>query len=223
MATVTRTHPDVKVLYRVPYKAYVHLSNASANRHLKLAYHDGTLEIVSPRLGTHEEPTRWISLLIPLVAERLGLRYHGSRSTTFRRAGKGIHAGKGKEPDESFYIASLARLPRDRDPDLDAGDPPPDLWIEVDNRVSSAGRLPIYAALGVPEVWRYRSRKRTMEFLRLVGDSYEPVERSLSLPPLTPALVLEALALGDGLRESEWIPRLRDWADRTIDPRAGGT
>ena len=33
-------------------------------------------------------------------------------------------------------------------------DPPPDLVIEVDVTHSSVPRMPIYAALGVPEVWR---------------------------------------------------------------------
>src|SRR3954451_19090950 len=88
MATVTRrTHPDVVVLHRVPYKYYVHLTNASANRHLKMTYYDGTLEIVSPRLEKHEEPSRSLSLLVPMVATHLGLRYHGSRSTPSRRGG----------------------------------------------------------------------------------------------------------------------------------------
>jgi len=222
MATVTRKHSDVQVLRRVPYEMYVYLRNTPANRHLKMAYHDGTLEIVSPRLRKHEEPTRWLAVIISVVAEHLRLRFHGSRGTTFRRGGEGIYSGKGREPDESFYITNVHRLPRDGEPDLDAGDPPPDLWIEVDNRVSSKGRLPVYAALGVPEVWRYRSKRKTLEFLRLNGDSYGPIDRSLALPALTPALVLEALSLGEKLYESDWLPLLREWVIRTIPrPPAG--
>jgi hypothetical protein len=68
----------------------------------------------------------------------------------------------------------------------------------VDNRGSSRGRLPVYAALGVPEVWRYRVRRGELRFVRLVDGAYEPLDRSLALPMLTPALVLEALALGAG-------------------------
>ena len=34
-------------------------------------------------------------------------------------------------------------------------DPPPDLVIEVDITRSSLDKLSIYAALRVPEVWRY--------------------------------------------------------------------
>ena len=64
MATVTRRpRSDVVVLHRVPFPHYVDLTNASENRHLRMAYHDGTLEIVSPALRQHEEASvkfRWV-------------------------------------------------------------------------------------------------------------------------------------------------------------------
>ncbi len=222
MATVTQRHPHVAILHKVPYKVYVRLALASENRHARMSYHNGTLEIVSPRLWKHERPSARLRLVVTSVAEHLGLSYDGTDSFTFRRSGQGIFKGHGKEPDKSFYIANLERLPRDRDPDLDAGDPPPDLWIEVDNRVSSAGRLPVYAALGVPEVWCYRSRRKTLTFLRLIGAVYDPIDRSLALPVLTPSLVLEVLGLGERLPESEWVRLLRAWVIRTFGPPAGG-
>jgi Uma2 family endonuclease len=221
MATKTRRHPQVTVLHGIPYKVYDRMVKLSANRHLRMSYHDGTLEIVSPHLIKHEVPSRWISTIVTTVADHLNLAYHGTGSYTYRRGGAGPYKGKGKEPDQSYYIAKAGQIRIDRDPDLDAGDPPPDLWIEVDNRVSSSGRLPVYAALGVPEVWQYRSRKKTLRFLRLVEGAYEPVDRSLALPVLTPELVLEALALGENMIESEWVRLLRDWAARTF-PRPAG-
>ena len=171
MATVHRRHPHVAVLHGVPFKAYVRLAMAPENRHLRMAYHDGTQEIVSPKLRNHEGPSDKLRIIITTIANRLGLPFDGSGSYTYRRAGEGPYRGKGKEPDQCFYFVNTGKVPRNRDPDLDAGDPPPDLWIEVDNRVSSAGRLPIYAALGVPEVWRYRARRKTLQFLRLVEGS----------------------------------------------------
>jgi Uma2 family endonuclease len=220
MTTVSRQHSDVMVMRRIPYKTYATISGIWENRHLRMAYHDGTLEIVSPILFEHENSAIRLRRVVTTVAEHLGLAYQGAGGTTYRRSGEGVYKGKGKQPDESFYIPSVFRLPRDRNIELDAGDPPPDLWIEVDNRISSAGRLPVYAALGVPEVWRYRARRKTLQFLRLVGDSYEPIERSLALPPLTPALVREALALGGDLIESDWVRLLREWVARTIEPPA---
>jgi Uma2 family endonuclease len=216
MATVYRRHPHVAVLGDVPFKMYVKLALTPENRHLRMAYHDGTLEIVSPKLRKHEVPSDRLRIIITTVATRLGLAYDGTGSYTYRRSGAGPYRGKGKEPDQSFYFANVGRVPRTRDPNLDAGDPPPDLWIEVDNRASSAGRLPIYAALGVPEVWRYRAGKKTLQFLQLVDGSYQLIDRSLALPMLTPALVLEALALGNDPIESEWDRLLREWLERTF-------
>lgn len=210
------------VVHRVPYAVYVQLLEVETNRHLKMAFHDGTLEIASPHFWMHEVPTVWLSTVVKVVAGHLGLPFQSSRSATFRRGGPGIYAGKGKEPDEGFYFANLGRLPRDRAPDLDAGDPPPDLWIEVDHRVSSAGRLPVYAALGVPEVWRYRSKARTLRFLGLVDTSDEIIEASASLPMLTPALVLEALAPGDRTSDSAHLRTLRSWDARTFPRPADG-
>jgi Uma2 family endonuclease len=216
MATNLRRYPAVTVIHRVRFSDYVKIAMTPENRHLRMAYHDGTLEIVSPRLRKHEKPSDRLRIIITTVADRLRLPYDGTGSYTYRRAGNGPYRGKGKEPDQSFYFANSGRVPRDRDPDLDAGDPPPDLWIEVDNRVSSKGRLPVYAALGVPEVWRYRSKSKTLQFLRLVGDSYEPIDQSLALPVLTPALVVEALELGGDVLESEWFRLLREWVERTF-------
>jgi hypothetical protein len=42
------------------------------------------------------------------------------------------------------------------------------------------------------------------------------------LPVLTPALVLEALALGGNAPESQWVRLLREWVARTFPlPEAG--
>jgi Uma2 family endonuclease len=216
MAFVAERHPDVVVLYRVPYKVYVRLTRATDNRHLKMSYHDGTLEVLSLRLLEHERASKNLGLVVSTIADRLGLDYDGAGGTSFHRAGEGRFKGKGKEPDESFYLANARRLPRDRDVDLDSGDLPPDLWIEVDDRHSVKGRFPVYAALGVPEVWRYRARKNSLRFLRLVDGSYQPIDHSLGLPTLTPSLVLEALTLGENPYESEWVRLLREWVVRTF-------
>jgi Uma2 family endonuclease len=216
MATITRGHPHVAVLGHVPYRTYVRLARASVNRHQRMSYHNGMLEIVTLRLRKHELPSARLRLIITTVADHFGLEYQGTDSTTFSKAGEGPYQGVGKEPDKSFYFASLDRLPRERDPDLNAGNPPPDLWIEVDNRVSSAGRLPVYAAMDVPEVWRYRAETKRLQFLQLVEDRYQPIDRSLSLHMLTPTFVLEALALGEGLPESAWVRILREWVALTF-------
>ena len=44
--------------------------------------------------------------------------------------------------------------------DLDAGDSPPDLVVEVDLTNPSLSKLPIYAHLGVAEVWLFAVESR---------------------------------------------------------------
>jgi len=216
MATVTGHPSTVTVLHGVPYKVDSRMTQLRANRPRRMAYHDGVLEIASPKMPGHEFPSARIALVVTTVADRLGTRYKATHRLTFSKVGDGPFKGKGKEPDQSFYFASADRMPQDGAPAHDTGDPRPDLWIEVENRVSSAGHLPVSAALGVPEVWCHRARRNRLEFLRLVGETCRPIERSLSLPVLTPSLVLEALALGEGLIDSDWARLLREWVVRAI-------
>jgi Uma2 family endonuclease len=125
--------------------------------------------------------------------------------------------GWGKEPDQSFYLASESLIRGKEDINLEV-DPPPDLWIEVDHRGSSRGSLPLYASLGIPEVWRFRTRRELLWFGSLDGRVYREIERSKVLPTLTPQNVLEALDLGAGLSESEWDVLLRAWVRERLAP-----
>ena len=214
MATVITRFVPKAVLRKVTYTTYVRLANAKENEGLRMTYHNGTLEIASPTsMFHHEVPSQRLGMIIAAVCSVLKIPCFGAGSATFRRGGEGRYGGVGKEPDQSFYITHadwvLAKQATGDDPDLDAGDLPPDLWIEVDNRASSEGKLPVYAALGVPEVWRYRVKLNRIVFLRRVDDRYVSIKRSLNLPMLTPKLVLTAL--GEGISESEWDARVRAW------------
>ncbi len=168
----------------------------------------------------HESPSHRIGILISVVCEELDIEYEAAGSTTFRKGEIREKKGHGKEPDECFYFANYERILGKENLRLEV-DPPPDLWVEVDNRASSKGKLPLYAALGVPEVWRYRARTHRLWFGRLSADGtgYEAIERSLSLPMLTPALVLEALSLGLTLPTGAWTKAVRAWVrEKFVNP-----
>ena len=223
MATVTdEREVGVTTLHGVTYKTYERLLRNPHNQHLRMAYHDGTLEIMSPSLYAHEGASRRFSLLIILMSKALRLRFTGTGSMTIRRGGDGATEGVGKEPDQGFYFGSWDRFPTHRDLDLGAGDPPPDLWIEVDHRASSQGRLPIYARLGVPEVWQFRVARQAVQFLQLVAGAYVPIDRSLALPVLTPNLVVEAIVAGEEMAESDYFDYLQDWIPAIIARHAHG-
>jgi Uma2 family endonuclease len=194
------------ILHAVPWDVYVTLRDADANRHLRMAYYQGTLELMSPRYR-HEKYSRRLDRLVWELVVELGIPCACAGSTTFRRE----DGEAGKESDTCFYIAHEPLI-RDKDEIDLAIDPPPDLAIEVDNLDDSQDKLPIYAALGVPEVWRYDVRAGALWFGRLQADgTYNSIARSECLPLLTPTRILEALALCHGVPESSWGRLLRDW------------
>jgi Uma2 family endonuclease len=199
-------HSDRVVLRNVPWEYYARLRDDEANRHLRMSYFKGALELMSPRYR-HERSAARLGQFVMKLAEVLDIPCSESRSTTFRREDEGA----GKEADTSFYLAHEQEI-RDKDEIDLATDPPPDLAIEVDDFSNSRNKLAIYAALRVPEVWRYDANAGSLWFGRLESDgTYRSLDRSECLPMLTPEKVLEALALCRGLPESRWGRLLRDW------------
>jgi hypothetical protein len=89
-------------------------------------------------------------------------------------------------------------------------DPPPDLVIEVEVSRSAVRRLPIYAALGFPEVWRLTDRDLTFTQLQPHG-SYSPMAVSLALPPLVPGDLMRFLALRKQVDENGIEAQFRAW------------
>jgi hypothetical protein len=62
----------------------------------------------------------------------------------------------------------------------------------VDIHHASTGNDPIYAALGVPEIWRYDGW--TMTISHLQGNEYVAAETSQALPMITATILTEYLA-----------------------------
>jgi Uma2 family endonuclease len=102
-----------------------------------------------------------------------------------------------------------------------ATQPPPDLAIEVEVANPADQAIATYARLGVPEVWRFDTRRKTLSFLILGPDgTYQPAPRSRSLPMLGPEDVLEQVRLAEELPSfSRWFAQLNEWVRTTIVPR----
>lgn len=126
------------------------LEELGDHRGTRLAYHQGTLEIMAP-LPEHEKARVVLSDLIKILLDEYDMAWESLGSTTFRRE----DMAAGIEPDDCFYIQHHAvMIGRDR-VDLTT-DPPPDLVLEVD--ITSRTQLRAYEALRVPEIWRYHDR-----------------------------------------------------------------
>jgi Uma2 family endonuclease len=166
------------VLEDVSWKFYEQLLKEIGDRPIQVSYDGGRLEIMSP-LREHEKIKKLIGRLIEMLTFRLNIEMDSSGSTTFRRREK----LKGFEPDECYFIKNAAKMrgvkrwnPRRH--------PPPDLIVEVDITSRSIDREPIFAALGVPEVWRWDGMR--LECLHLAGDHYVIRKQSLAFPFLEP-------------------------------------
>ncbi len=111
------------------------------------------------------------------------------------------------EPDNCYYIENEAVV-RDRDEADLAIDPPPDLVVEVDVTSKSIARLPIYAALAVPEVWQWRNEN--LHILRLKSkNQYGKVRASQALPGFPCARMVGLIKLRKSLDETTLIRRFQ--------------
>jgi len=142
----------------------------------RVAYCDGLLEIMSP-LPEHEYFKETIGDAVKDMAETLDLDYESYGSTTWRRQAKQA----GLEPDNCFYFQNEARVRGKLQVDLDQ-DPPPDLALEINVTSQSLDRFPIYARLGVPEIWCYDSG--WLKIYHLQAGQYVEVEQSTIFPQL---------------------------------------
>jgi Uma2 family endonuclease len=187
------------VLYDVPWEAYERILEAFGERRFRHTYDHGVLEIMSPS-KRRERAKSFLARLIGVVALEWDIEIDAIGSTTLKKEPQ----LQGLEPDECFYIEHACQSLKHADYDPDR-DPPPDLAVEVDVTHSSVGRMPVYAALGVPEVWRYAADKLT--FYRLSPDGeYAAVEQSLALHRL-PAQVVENALRPLGARSANEIIR----------------
>lgn len=173
---------------------------------LHFAYDDGFLEVEVPT-PKHEFPNRILQDLVTFISVELGVDVVNAGSTTFRKRSK----AKGVEPDTCFYIQNESQIRGKLEIDLQK-DPPPDLAIEVDITSPSLNKLPIYAALGVPEVWLYKGNK--VEFLKLVGAGYRKVEKSIALPLLSSEKATEFLQKGLQESSTKWFREVREWINK---------
>src|SRR5262249_48213469 len=126
-------------------------------------------------------------------------------STTFKR--KDIK--RGFEPDSCFYIHHPEAVRGKKRLNL-AKDPPPDLIVEIDVTHGSLDRLPIFAAVGVLEVWRYENN--VVKIYRLSRDEYVENEESGLFPGVMATGLTQLIAEGQAMRRIEWLQKVREWA-----------
>jgi Uma2 family endonuclease len=201
---------DRIILHNISWEQFEKiLEDLGQTRGSRVAYFEGMLEIMTP-LPEHEYFKEAIGDAIKDIAEGIDRDFECYGSSTWKRKIKAA----GLEPDNCFYFQNADRIRGKLKFDLDK-DPPPDLALEIDITSKSLDRFPIYARLGVPEIWCYDDGE--IKMYQLQGENYIEVETSLVFPELP---IKEILVLIEEYRHSSRIAMrkaIREWARQKIN------
>lgn len=205
--------PDRRFLiHAASWSTYRRILEALEDRHVFVTYDRGRLELMSPS-SEHETYKSLLGMLIRTLALELDIAIRSGGSTTFNRE----ELDRGLEPDECYWIKNSHRVCDHLHVDL-ADDPPPDLAVEIDISRCAIDRQVIYAALGVPELWRYDGKSLRVYLLE-PDAQYRLSNRSASFPFLPLAEFERFLAVSPPLNENECVRRFRDWVRQLPRPR----
>jgi Uma2 family endonuclease len=192
------------VLHDISWETYERLLadhvDSSAPR---FTYDHGELEILGPSTA-HEVANRTLALFVELVAAELSIEVSNVGSMTFKRK----DLLRGFEPDSSFYIQNEPIVRESAQIDL-AHDPPPDVIVEIEITRSAIAKFPIYAELGVPEVWRLDGER--VSTLVLEDGEYREAQTSAALPLLSNEVLTRFMSESRALRRTAWIRQVREW------------
>ena len=173
-------------LHHVTWQEYEDLlDQVGETRGLRISYNNGTLQVTPPS-PEHECYARFFDGLMTLIMLKLRINIRSFGSTTMKTQQR----AKGTEPDACFYVQTAALIGNRLQLDFTT-DPPPDVAVEVDLHHQSLNKFPIYAALGVPEVWRYDGQQLTIHLLQ--ENDYVAAPQSQALPLLTAQRLTEFL------------------------------
>ena len=172
------------LLRHIGWDEYEQLLDDLAERpNLRVSYNQGRLEIMSP-LPEHEEYKEFILRLAHVLSEELGMPLETRGSATYKRK----RTATGAETDTSFYVQNAAAIIGKRRIDLNV-DPPPDIVVEIDLTHESLSKFPIYAVLGVPEVWHYNGEQA--QIYNLADEAYIEASASRFFAVITAELLAE--------------------------------
>jgi Uma2 family endonuclease len=216
LTTKIQLVPEDRVSFLGSWELFEALTDALAEQHVRVAFDGERIELMSPS-EDHGEAAMRAAYIVPMIAGVRGVICKGIGSTTQKQP-----PSRGVEPDTSFHMTlekARASAARRRGRKLDPSAPPgpvPDLAIEIDISPSALDRPSIYAALGVPEVWRYNGDRAVIERLTIEG-VHEPVPESGWLEVRPDELM--RLLNEEYIDDNEFMDRVKAWARDVLLPR----
>jgi Uma2 family endonuclease len=158
----------------VDWQTYVALSDTTDRAGCRLTYDRGDLEIMTPSMP-HERYGTMIGRMVERYSEIFDIEIRSVASTTFRRAD--MH--RGFEADEAYYVQNAERIRGISQVDLEIH-PPPDLVVEIEISRSAIDKMSLFAAMGIPELWRYN--RQSLEVFCLENKTYASAAASEVFP-----------------------------------------
>ncbi len=179
MATIQTPIPgDQWVVFDdVPWETYLSLLQSRGERHVRLTFHRGVLEILTLS-KLHEILSEVLDNFVKVLVKEYGLEVQSVGSMTMHSE----ELQSGGEADKAYYIRH-EEIVRDREKYDPVIDPPPDLAVEVDLSSRSTRRMLVFAELGIPELWQYDGERLVFKSLG-DDDVYHPIEQSLAFAGL---------------------------------------
>lgn len=172
---------------------------------MRVSYNEGRVEIMSPT-HEHEMYKDFCTSLARILSEELSVPVETAGSTTYKRE----QLMKGAEPDGSFYVQNARAIIGIGKRNIDLSiDPPPDVVVEIDITSESLGKFPIYAAFGVPEIWRYDGEHA--QIYHLVNQSYVEADMSLAFGCLTAQALTDFIEQSKTKGQSAALAAFRQW------------
>jgi Uma2 family endonuclease len=169
-----------------------------------MTYDRGELEFMTVSLG-HDRDKSFLARLVEIVTEEMAIDILSGGSTTLNRE----DLERGLEGDECWWIAHEAQVRNLREIDLNEH-PPPDLALDVEITRSILKRMPIYAALRIPEVWRWDGQVLSISLLGADGN-YVVSSASVSFPFLPVAELARFIGMRQTMSETNVIRAFREW------------
>lgn len=187
----------------VSWPEYLAISDGLGERPIRCTYDRGELEIMTVSFK-HENRKSRLNLFVHVIVEELEIEILSAGNMTCRNESM----ERALEPEECYWIAHADQLAGRDEIDLDI-DPPPDLALEIEISRSALDRIGIYAALKVPEVWRWDGAALSVQHLTARG-AYRDGKKS----KVFPFLLMDEFAAflhRDDLSETKLIRAFRDW------------
>ena len=194
------------VLHNISWNAYKQITDTLQDETpAHFTFDRGKLEIMVLSLK-HENLKKILAMLFERISEALDIEIFAGGSTTFQRE----DLERGFEPDECYYVQNAEAM-RGKDSVNLAFDPPPDLTIEIDVKHSSLNRMSIFAAIAIPEVWRYDGDLLTIYLLR--DRVYETSKTSSVLPNATAEKLSELIETGRNSTQRTFLTQIKKYTN----------